>query len=156
MVDAPLVPPILKGLAAIIDIDGTVADCGNRPPLNYDLVSQDRPKSDVIRVVQALTRSGFIHPFWVTGRPERSRADTREWLEKYIGRAPEHLIMRGEKDRRPNQQYKEEVYRTLIAPGWTVVAVFEDNPKAAQMYRMKFGLEVFQVFNENYGNIDFA
>jgi hypothetical protein len=154
VVEIDLKPPILKGLAAIIDIDGTVADCGNRPPLNYDLVSQDRPKPDVIRVVQALTRSGFIHAFWVTGRPERCRPETKAWLERYIGRAPEHLIMRGEKDRRPNQQYKEEVYRTIIEPGWTVVAVFEDNPKAAEMYR-RFGLEVFRVFNENYGNIDF-
>jgi hypothetical protein len=151
MVDGP--KPTLKGLAAIIDIDGTVCEVNGRAPLNYDDVSQDLPRSDVIRVVRSLTRTGFITPFFVTGRPERCRQQTREWLRKHLGEYPEHLVMRHEGDRNQNSEFKRRAYETLIAPGWTVVAVFEDNPKASLMYR-SFGLEVFQIFNEKWGNTD--
>lgn len=133
----------MKPLAYIFDIDGTVADKGDRDPYDMTRVGEDTPKHDVLRVARVLHRSAHI--LFVSGRFEAARYQTEMWLDHHFAlHWGKNLWMRPDGDMRPDTELKEEIYRRYIEPGYQVLGVFDDRNAVVAMWR-SLGLTCFQV-----------
>jgi phosphoglycolate phosphatase-like HAD superfamily hydrolase len=119
---------------AVFDIDGVLADVRHRlhhvqrRPKRwgafFDLAAQDAVLADGFAMVRHATEEG-LSVVYSTGRPERCRADTLEWLTRHeFPAAPLH--MRRERDRRPGRVTKLAVARSLRANGGVAYLVDDD------------------------------
>lgn len=119
---------------AVIDLDGVVADVRHRlhhisgRPKNWSAffagVGDDPVLAEGRAVVERL--AGDHEIVYLTGRPERTRAATEDWLARQAlprGR----LLMRSDDDRRPARQLKPRLLKTL-ARGHEVAVVVDDDP----------------------------
>lgn len=103
-----------------LDIDGVVADCTHR--LHY--IQQEEKDYDNFykEVVKdtPIQDKGFIEELedkyggrvvFVTGRPERTRKDTEEWLDKHYGikKGSRTMYMRRDHDWRKSEIVKAEM-----------------------------------------------
>jgi hypothetical protein len=128
MADADL-PPL-----AVIDIDGVVADVSHRlhhldrRPKDWDGffadAREDPPLEEGLAVVRRLEDDHEI--VYLTGRPERCRADTEAWLARH-GIGGHRLVMRPPGTFRPAAQVKRELLVDLSA-GREVGVVVDDDP----------------------------
>jgi Predicted kinase len=131
-----------KPRVAVIDIDGTVADMGDRNPFHYHLAGADKPKHDVIEIVKAL-QDGGIYIIFVSGRDGSSYDITDRWLQEQ-GFTDYTLYMRKMKDSRPDWIVKNEIYDNKIIPYCDIVAVLDDRDQVVYHLR-KRGITVLQV-----------
>lgn len=126
---------------AIVDLDGVVADVrhrlvhltGRRKDWDafFAAAVDDPPHPEGIAVVERLQQDDDV--VYLTGRPERCRADTEDWLERNgIGGHPLH--MRSGRDRRPAAVVKPELLRT-IAQGREVAVVVDDDDRVVEAMR---------------------
>lgn len=128
----------------IVDVDGTLALLNGRDPYETVALNDDVPNQPVIQVVRALA----CHPdvdaiVVVSGRQERSRKVTLDWLEDH-GIPFNELHMRPTGDNRPDQMIKEEILDVQLLPRYEVVGVLDDRQKVVDMWRRN-GLTCFQV-----------
>lgn len=128
--------------AVIFDIDGTLADLTHRlhhvkgHHKNYDKffteVKFDQPITDVCNLAKLLADHKSI--LLVSGRPEKTRIDTEEWMKKheieYDG-----LFMRPDGDFRPDYIIKEQILDGLLADGFIIDFVVDDRPSVVNMWR---------------------
>jgi phosphoglycolate phosphatase-like HAD superfamily hydrolase len=126
---------------AIVDLDGVVADVrhrlhhltGRRKDWDsfFAAAADDPPHPEGLAVVERLQQDHDV--VYLTGRPERCRADTEAWLERHgIGGHPLH--MRSGRDRRPAAQVKPELLRRLAA-GREVAVVVDDDDRVVEAMR---------------------
>ncbi len=118
----------------MLDIDGVVADVRHRlhhlesRPKNWPAffagAAADPPLPEGVDLARELATSHDI--VWLTGRPERLRRVTAEWLRRHA-LPVEPLHMRGNKDYRPARETKLAVVRGL-AQERTVAMVVDDDP----------------------------
>lgn len=118
---------------AVVDIDGVVADVRHRlhhiagRPKDwhafFGAAYRDPPHAEGLEVVRTLAVDHEI--VYVTGRPERLRRVTGEWLARH-GIGGHRLIMRSDRDRRPAAQVKLQVVRDLSRRGEVAVIVDDD------------------------------
>ena len=119
---------------AVVDLDGVVADVRHRltfverRPKDWDQFFGAAPLAPVLpegrAVVEQLVAAG--HELgWLTGRPERCRRDTVDWLE-LNGLPSAQLFMRRENDHRPARMTKLAVLRRLAARRTVAVMVDDD------------------------------
>lgn len=118
----------------MLDIDGVVADVRHRlhhlesTPKNWSAffagAATDPPLPEGVAVARELAAGHDI--VWLTGRPERLRRVTTQWLRRH-GLPVEPLHMRRNGDFRPARQTKLAVVRALAAEG-TVAVVVDDDP----------------------------
>ena len=141
----------------ICDIDGTIANCEHRKhhvtskPKNHDAfyagVKDDLPIPDVIRLVRRLIDDEYASPLsllFVTGRPEKCRDDTVEWLRKYHFYPVEYtLLMSKDGDFRQDYIVKQEILDKHIDKE-RVWFVLDDREQVVNMWRRN-GLTCFQV-----------
>lgn len=149
-----------KPPCVIFDIDGTIADCSHRLHFlpDYDkffaAMSDDTPIWPVIKLVNlfetALEEEEEDRPaaIFVSGRPERYRKQTVDWMSKYIGSEfscekevglggywfPCDLYMRKDGDHRPDHIIKNEI-RQEIEQRYTISLVIDDRPRVVSMWR---------------------
>jgi phosphoglycolate phosphatase-like HAD superfamily hydrolase len=119
---------------AVVDIDGVVADVRHRlthverRPKDWDAFFGAAPLDPVLpegrAVVEQLVASGH-ELVWLTGRPERCRRDTVDWLDRNDLPAA-RLYMRRESDHRPARMTKLAVLRLLAARRTIAVMVDDD------------------------------
>ena len=134
-------------VAVIVDIDGTLAIHDGRSPYDYSKVTQDKPNQDVVNLVNDLYSVGY-RVIITSGRPDSVRAETADWLTKYV--EWDHLFMREEGDTRPDYVVKREILETCIAPlDCDIVGVFDDRNQVVNMWR-DMGLTCFQVAEGNF------
>jgi phosphoglycolate phosphatase-like HAD superfamily hydrolase len=117
----------------LIDIDGVLADVRHRVrhverrPKDWDAffaaAVDDPPLPDGIALVLSLAAEADV--VYLTGRPERCRADTVRWLAEQSLPAGE-LLMRRDDDRRPARLTKLGVARRLRRRGVVRLAVDDD------------------------------
>ncbi|PJE97996.1 hypothetical protein CUT44_01750 [Streptomyces carminius] len=125
---------------AVFDLDGTLADVRHRlrhidgRRRDWDAFFAAAPGDPPLARGVALVRSSAEkhEVVYVTGRPERCRRDTLEWLARH-GLPAGRLLMRGDRDRRPARVTKPELLRRLAAEG-TVALVVDDDHQVCDAY----------------------
>lgn len=130
----------------IVDIDGTVADAShrihliqNKPknwPAFFDAAKDDAPILHMRPIVQSLWFHG--HVAYMSGRPERIRDVTQDWLKKHkfnISLNPATLYMRADGDFRDDSIVKRELLEKLRDDGYRPVMAFDDRDRVVRMWR---------------------
>ncbi|MBZ9599339.1 hypothetical protein NRK68_30010 [Streptomyces yangpuensis] len=126
---------------AVFDIDNTLSDTAHRQhflerrPRDwagfFGAAPADPPLARGIAL--AVESSADCEVVYLTGRPERCRADTVEWLTRH-GLPEGRLWMRGNQDRRPARTTKLEVLGR-IARGREVRMLVDDDELVCQAAR---------------------
>lgn len=129
--------------AAIIDIDGTLADCRHRlhhvlPGRKRDWeaffgeMDDDEPIWPVCEVVRHLALESRI--VLCSGRPENYRAVTEAWLDRN-GVQRDALYMRPAGDTRPDHIVKAQILDGIKADGYEPFIVIDDRQSVVDMWR---------------------
>jgi hydroxymethylpyrimidine pyrophosphatase-like HAD family hydrolase len=136
----------------IFDIDGTLADLTHRrhwvttKPKNWPAFDKgipfDTPHEDIIHLNHLLDEAGH-RIILVSGRSDRSRAQTLMWLSKYDVRF-HGLMMRKDGDYRSDDIVKEEILDELLSQGYNPKMVFDDRDRVVAMWRRR-GIRTLQV-----------
>lgn len=136
----------------IFDIDGTLADIRhrrhyveNKPkdwPAFQKAAHLDVPHEPVCCLARSL--GSMCHRIILcSGRGEQERPVTEAWLAKH--QIYNHgLYMRAEKDYRPDDVIKEELYQRILADGFRPEIVFDDRDRVVALWR-RLGLVCCQV-----------
>lgn len=138
----------------VFDMDGTLSLPGRRLDhirgkkknweLFYEGMLDDNQNEPLVLICKGLIRDRRDVRI-VTGRPERYRDKTVEWLRRE-GMGNREIYMRKDGDHRPDYLVKAE----LIEPiAYRVSAIFEDRQQVVDMYR-ELGLTVCQVAKGDY------
>ena len=127
------------------DLDGVLANSLHRAKdapdwdLFYSKIPGDKPILETIEIVRLLrTRNKII---FITGRPERTRKITENWLRNYLQTIPYQytLVMRKDGSNEPNPDTKLKMCRE-VKPD----LVFEDDEETAQaLYDNGFKVMLF-------------
>jgi hypothetical protein len=136
-------------LLAIVDIDGVVADVRHRlkyveaRPKDWDAffaaAKDDPPLAEgIARVEELLTEHEVV---FLTGRPERCRADTERWLTRH-GIGGRRVIMRGNRDRSPARRTKLREIRQLAGPEGIAVVLDDDAAVCADLAAAGYRVEL--------------
>lgn len=118
---------------ALVDIDGVVADVRHRVhhveqrPKDWKRffaeAVKDPPHPEGIAVVERLLADHEV--IYLTGRPERLRDDTEEWLAKNGIGGPK-LLMRRSDDRRPSARFKVQEAQRLARKRHIGIVIDDD------------------------------
>lgn len=126
----------------VVDMDRTLAiPHPERHPMDATTCDRDGGNWEVVEAVRMYAERYPI--VVVSGRQEECREPTERWLAQH-GITHVALFMRPNRDGRPDQDLKREIYERDIAPKWKVRVVFDDRNKVVAMWR-SLGLTVFQV-----------
>ena len=128
----------------IVDIDGTVAIHQGRSPYDLSKVSEDKPNYPLVDLLRVL--SGSVDIIFFSGREgtKQCQEDTVKWINDNIN-IPYQLYMRKEKDYRPDEVIKEELYNEIIKDNYYCVAIFDDRNRVIKKWR-EMGLLACQVY----------
>ena len=118
---------------AVFDLDNTLADTAHRQrflerkPRDWDAFFAAAPQDPPIErgVALALEYAEECEVVYLTGRPERCRRDTLEWLAVH-GLPEGRVHMRRDHDRRPARRTKLEILRRLARDREVRVLVDDD------------------------------
>lgn len=118
---------------AVFDLDGTLADTAHRQrflersPRDwagfFAAASEDPPLAEGVEL--ALSSARECEVVYLTGRPERCRRATVEWLAEH-GLPEGRIWMRRNDDRRPARRTKLEILRRLARDRAVRVLVDDD------------------------------
>ncbi|MFE9450839.1 hypothetical protein [Streptomyces sp. NPDC006739] len=119
---------------AVFDIDNTLSDTAHRQrflerrPRDWDAFFAAAPEDPPIAegVALALRSARECEVVYLTGRPERCRRDTLDWLAAH-GLPEGRVHMRGDADRRPARFTKLAILRRLARGREVRVLVVDDD-----------------------------
>ena len=133
----------------LFDMDGTLAQIGDRSPYNMRGVAEDTPNAPVVMTAQALAAHPDVDAIVVvSGRDETARRATETWLT--FNEVPfERLLLRKTGDQRPDHVVKTEILDTQITPRYDIIGVVDDRRSVVKMWRAR-GLVCFQVAEGNF------
>ena len=134
----------------LVDIDGTLADMGDRSPYAWDLVHRDGEHRAIVDLVDSLWEVGYL-PIFLSGRDSVCREATEEWLRKALPNAWRgfDLFMRDEGDTRRDDIVKREIFDREIRGRYNVEFVLDDRDQVVKMWR-SLGLTCLQVAEGNF------
>jgi len=125
---------------AVIDLDGVVADVRHRlhhisgSSKNWGAFFAGVGDDDVLAEGRAVLErlAGGHEIVYLTGRPERTRQATQDWLDGHeLPRG--RLIMRSDSDRRPARLLKPRLLRSLARDREVAVVVDDDDAVCAAL-----------------------
>lgn len=152
----------------IVDVDGTVADASHRMhfikpvydnqgmltkkdwPAFFDAAKDDAPIEHMRPLVQTLTFLSTV--VFMSGRPERLRDVTQDWLKKHkfnLTMFPARLYMRADGDYRDDSIVKLELLEKLKNDGYRPVMAFDDRNRVVKMWREN-GVPCLQVADGDF------
>jgi len=138
---------------ALIDVDGTIAKVGDRlkylqqdePDWDnfYGACPEDEPIKEIIGLVDIISQNYKV--VFCTGRHERVRKETRDWIRKYFTNIQEpEIIMRPNGDYRHDTEIKpEQLIKHNISLS-QIEFVLEDRNSMVKEWR-ELGLKCLQV-----------
>jgi phosphoglycolate phosphatase-like HAD superfamily hydrolase len=142
--------------AVIFDIDGTLADCEHRRHFVtgkkknfdkfYDAMGEDKVKSEIRGLCNSYHMNGW-HVVICTGRPEKYREITEEWLKENAIFHSELRMRPDEKRHEPDYEVKQEMLDS-IREERSVHIAFDDRNQVVDMWRRN-GITCLQV---DYGD----
>jgi len=128
-------------MLAVVDIDGVVADVrhrlhhvAGRPkdwPAFFAAAADDGVLAEGAETARRLAEVYDL--VYLSGRPERLRRVTEQWLDEH-GLPQGRLLLRPADDYRPSRLYKVEALRSLAADR-TVVVLVDDDPRVLDAAR---------------------
>lgn len=138
-------------MIAVFDIDGVLADATHRQhhlasrPKDWDAffggVGADPViEAGVRRYLEEATRHEIV---LMSGRPERTRRDTQEWLARN-GLGEPRMVLREDADFRPAAVVKSELIGLVATPTEVAVVVDDDESVVARLTAMGYPAEVFR------------
>jgi hypothetical protein len=138
-------------MIAVVDIDGVLADAGHRQhyveslPKDWDAffaaVGDDAPIPAGLALVRDLAMAHRV--VLLSGRPERTRADTEAWLARHdVGY--ERLLLRRDVDRRAAAVFKAHVMGAIGDPAEVGVVVDDDESVVETLTRMGYATRLFR------------
>lgn len=137
----------------IFDIDGTLANVEHRVHhlrgqkkdwgAFFAAADADRPHDEIAYLNRMLAADPQNVVLIVTGRPERQRAATLEWLERH-GIQFDKTFFRPTNDRREDSEVKESILEQIVSDYGTPYLVFEDRARVVDMWR-SHGIRCLQV-----------
>jgi hypothetical protein len=143
----------------LCDIDGTLADARHRlhhvqkEPKDWDAFFNACPGDSCIRVMANVVKALQVDHriIFVTGRPERIRQKTIDWLGIHglLIEGQAHMLMRKDEDHQPDWMLKEQMLKLLRTHGYKPRLAIEDRKQVVEMYR-KRGLIVLQCAEGDY------
>ncbi|MDX6323983.1 MAG: hypothetical protein QOK15_337 [Nocardioidaceae bacterium] len=118
---------------AVVDVDGVLADVRHRlkhldkRPEDWDAFFRAAPEDPPLGAgIEAARRLAEVCEIvYLSGRPERCRADTVAWFERH-GLPRGQLLLRPRRDFRPSKDYKVTVLRELSERAPVAVLVDDD------------------------------
>ena len=144
----------------ICDIDGTLANIEHRlhhiqkKPKDWDAffaaAENDAPIKHMTTLISGMSLVYYV--IFMSGRPERTRTATEDWLRKHgykYDLSPMVLYMRGDGDRRDDSIVKYELLQKAKADGWEPVMAFDDRDRVVKMWRDN-GIPCAQVAPGNF------
>ena len=134
----------------IFDIDGTVAQMGDRSPYAWLEVGKDTMDASTCAVVDWLAELPRVERPTViicTGRDGESLDETQKWLDKNQLEYDE-IYIRNKGDQRADWIVKEEMWK-MIANKYHIVGMFDDRLQVVRRARA-LGLKVFNVEHNNF------
>lgn len=129
--------------AAIVDIDGTLADCRHRlhhvlpgAKRNWEAFFSEMDEDPLIWQVAEVVRHLAIESRIVlcSGRPENYRGITEAWLDRN-GVQRDALYMRPAGDTRPDHVVKAQILDGIKADGYEPFIVIDDRQSVVDMWR---------------------
>lgn len=132
----------------ICDIDGTLADKGDRSPFDWHRVCEDKLHTWVRSVVidYAMGSKGLVAIF--SGRDSVCAETTADWL-KFHGVPFDYLYMRPQGNTEKDSIIKRRLFENHVRGKYYVDFVIDDRDQVVRMWRKELGLNVLQC---NYGN----
>lgn len=145
-----------KPKAFLVDIDGTLAHMRDyRGPFDWKNVGLDDVDQTIADIANVLTGDGYSwsngdrpQMIVMSGRDESCRRETTLWLNKHFI-AWDHLFMRPEKDMRPDNIVKAELFDKHVRDNFDVKFVLDDRQQVVDMWRA-MGLTCLQVAEGNF------
>lgn len=124
-----------KPKAIVLDIDGTIALVDGRKHFDYSkAVLTDKPRKDVLEMVEAYAKSTNSLIICVSGREDVCREHTIAWLKKHMVDW-NMLFMRESGDFRCDTIVKEEIFWKYIASDYNIIAAFDDRPRVVRKWK---------------------
>jgi len=131
---------------ALFDIDGTLANIEHRrayldePTPDWKAfnaaMGKDTPNEPVVSLYRTLWSAPGFRTILVTGRNERSRKLTEQWL--VWNEIPfDRLLMRKDNDFRSDHIIKEEILDLLLAEGLNIHFTVDDRQQVVDMWRRR-------------------
>lgn len=145
-------------IAIIVDLDGTLCNCTHRryfldeksPDWRsfYESMVMDTVNEWCLDIVQAMYAQGNQIIF-MSGRSDKYRPHTEDWLLKY--KIPKHtgLYMRKEGDHRKDGIVKKELYEQHILGQYQVLFCIDDRNSVVNLWR-SLGLVCLQCADGNF------
>ncbi len=142
--DVPLVNDLPD--CYIFDLDGTLANGVHRDPYSPsgEEILNDKVILPVAEALEGILTSSFAKVIFMSGREDKLRSATVQWLDEQLGIKDPVLYMRGTGDQRPDTVVKRELYEASIKGKFNVIACFDDRSKVIEMWRDQ-GIFVFDV-----------
>jgi hypothetical protein len=144
----------------VVDLDGTLCNSGHREHLArakqwdefHSLLSEDEPWPDVAKFISSFDIADDTIFIGLTGRNERYRPATLDWLFKHDLHL-DSLLMRPDNDFNPDHELKPQMLdRWLESEGLThadVWLILEDREKVVEAWR-NIGHNCWQVRASGY------
>lgn len=144
----------------MVDLDGTLSSCKWRThlvtrdkpdwPAFFDALVCDAPVPAIVAAVKANPTVILM-----SGRPERYRRQTEWWLMEH--EIPyDNLVMRPNKDMRPDHVAKSDMFRDQVLPSGKPNLVIDDRDSVVEMWRVEWGLNVWHAVDPDlYPIMDF-
>ncbi len=129
--------------AVIFDIDGTLANVEHRRDKLPDWdaffsgMVNDTAVDDIVWLYNSLKTGVKSNVFFCTGRPEKYRGETTQWLVENVEykMANRTLLMRADGDFRSDVIVKREMLAEIQADGYNVRLVIDDRKSVVDMWR---------------------
>ena len=134
-------------LAAIVDIDGTLAHRTGRSPYDYDRVGEDRVDHLVRWQIEKFLHAN-VTVFLCSGRPESCREQTEDWLSINQVQYDSLLMRPADAYRKGNQLpdwiVKYHLFDKHIRRKYNPIVSIDDRNQVVEMWRL-LGIRCWQV-----------
>lgn len=137
--------------AVIVDVDGTIAQKGDRDIYDEAKAHLDTPHFDVILAAAAVAHAEDAEIIIMSGRKSEHRIVTEGWLQGvWDGISDYHgPFMRPVGDTRKDSIVKRELFDEHVRGKYNVVAVFDDRNQVVNLWR-SLGLRCYQVADGDF------
>lgn len=142
---APLVQDKILPKALVVDLDGTMSLVNSRSPHDLTKVYSDDVNEPIVDLVKMMHNGGHKIIF-ISGREEICRHETIRWLKDKAGfeMIPYDLHLRPDDDKRPDTQYKKDIFEQELKGKFYVTSWIEDRWRMCNAVRNELGITCLQ------------